>query len=128
MVMHILNYLDRPTEAIQLAKTAIRLTPAHPTVYPAILASAYYGCDRHEEAIIAAEDVIKRDRDNLDALLIISGASVGLGRIEEAHKATREVLRVKPEFSLEEFAKSQMYKNPRTLEKVVAMLRKAGLK
>jgi tetratricopeptide (TPR) repeat protein len=126
--MHILNYLDRPNEAIELAKTAIRLTPAHPTLYPAILESAYYGCDRHEEAIIAAEDVIKRDRDNLDALLIISGASVGLGRIEEAHKSTREVLRVKPEFSLEEFAKSQMYKNPRTLEKVVAMLRKAGLK
>lgn len=125
---NILNYLDRPTEAIELAKTAIRLTPAHPTVYPAILASAYYGCDRHEEAIIAAEDVIKRDRDSLDALLIISGANVGLGRIEEAHKATREVLRVKPKFSLEEFAKSQMYKNPRTLEKVVAMLRKAGLK
>jgi len=125
---NILNYLDRPAEAIELAKTSIRLTPVHPTLYPAILTSAYYGCDRNEEAIIAAEEVIKRDRDNLDALLIISGANVALGRIEEAHKATREVLRVKPKFSLEEFAKSQPYKNPRTLEKVVAMLRKAGLK
>jgi adenylate cyclase len=125
---NILNYLDRSAEAIELAKTAIRHTPAHPTLYPAILASAYYGCDRHEEAIIEAEEVITRDRDNLDALLILSGANVALGRIEEAHKATQEVLRVKPIFSLKEFAKSQLYKNPRTLEKVVSMLQKAGLK
>jgi len=125
---NILNYLDRPAEAIELSKTAIRLTPVHPTLFPAILASAYYGSDRHEEAIVAAREVIKRDRDNLDALLVLSGANTALGQTEEAHEAIREVLRIKPKFSLEEFAKSQLYKNPRTLDKVVAMLRKAGLK
>ena len=127
MKANILNYLDRPNEAIELAKKAIRLTPVHPTIFPSILASAYYGCDRHEEAIVEAREVIQRDRDNLDALLVIAGASTALGQTEDAHEAVREVLRIKPNFSLEEFAKSQLYENPRTMEKVVAMLRKAGL-
>jgi TolB-like protein len=125
---NVLNYLDRPSEAVELARKAIRHTPAHPTLYPAILASAYYGCGRHEEAIVAAKEVSKRDRDNLDALLVIAGANAALGQTEDAYGATREVLRVKPEFSLEEFAKTQPYQNPQTLEKVLAMLEKAGLK
>jgi adenylate cyclase len=125
---NIFNYLGRPSEAVELAKYAIRLTPAFPTLYPAILASAYYGCARNEEAIASAEEVLKRDRDNLDALLVLAGARATLGRMEEANKATREVFRVKPGFTLEEFAKSQPYKDPRTLERVIAMLRKAGLK
>ncbi len=124
---NILNYLGRPTEAIELAKSAIRHTPAHPTFYPAILASAYYGCDRNEEAIAAVKEALKRDRDNLDALLVLAGANAALGQTEEAHRATREVLKVKSEFTLEEFAESQPYKDPRTLERVITMLRGAGL-
>jgi adenylate cyclase len=124
----ILNYLGRPSEAIDLAKSAIRLTPVYPALYPAILARAYYACGRNEEAITAAEEVLKRDRDNLDGLLVLAAASATLGRMEEALRATQEVLRVKSGFSLEEFAKSQPYKDPRTFESVIAMLRKAGLK
>ena len=124
---NILNYLGRPAEAIEFAKNAIRLTPVYPTLYPAVLASAYYGCDRNEEAIAAAKEALKRDRDNLDALLVLAGANAALGQMEEAHGATREVLKVKSEFTLEEFAESQPYKDPRTLERVITMLRGAGL-
>lgn len=124
---NILNYLGRPAEAIEFAKNAIRLTPVYPTLYPAVLASAYYGCDRNEEAIAAAKEALKRDRDNLDALLVLAGANAALGQMEEAHGATREVLRVNPGFSLEEFAESQPYKDPRTLESVIDRLRRAGL-
>jgi adenylate cyclase len=124
---NILNYLGRPAEAIELAKTAIRLTPAYPTLFSAILASSYYGCGRNEEAIAAAEESLKLDRDNLDALLVLVGAKTALGQTEEAHEATREVLKVKPGFTLEEFAESQPYKDPQTLERVIATLRRAGL-
>jgi adenylate cyclase len=125
---NILNYLGRPTDAIEFAKSAIRLTPVHFPLYPAILASAYYGSDRHEEAIAVSEEVLNRDSDNLDALLVLAGAKAAMNRMEEAHGVTQEVLRVKPEFSLEKFAQSQPYKEPQTLDSVIAMLRKAGLK
>jgi len=125
---NILNYLGRSTEAIKLAKTAIRLTPVHFPLFPAILASAYYGSHRNEEAIDVSKEVLKRDSDNLDALLVLAGAKAAMSHVEEAHRVAQEILIVDPEFSLEEYAQSQPYKEPHTLDRVIAMLRKAGLK
>jgi TolB-like protein/tetratricopeptide (TPR) repeat protein len=125
---NILNYLGRSTEAIKLAKSAIRLTPAHFSLYPAILASAYYGSHRNEEAIAVSKEVLKRDSDNLDALLVLAGAKAAMSLIEEAHRVAQEILRVNPEFSLEEYAQSQPYKEPQNLDRVITMLRKSGLK
>jgi hypothetical protein len=125
---NILNYLGRSTEAIKLAKSAIRLTPAHFSLYPAILASAYYGSHRNEEAIAVSKEVLKRDSDNLDALLVLAGAKAAMSHIEEAHRVAQEILRVNPEFSLEEYAQSQPYKEPQNLDRVITMLRKSGLK
>ena len=42
----VLTYLRRATEAVEFAQYASRLTPVHPDIYPGILASAYYSCDR----------------------------------------------------------------------------------
>jgi adenylate cyclase len=125
---NILNYLGRSTEAIKLAKSAIRLTPVHFSLYPAILASAYYGSHRNEEAIAVSKEVLKRDSDNLDALLVLAGAKAAMSHIEEAHRVAQEILRVNPEFSLEEYAQSQPYKEPQNLDRVITMLRKSGLK
>jgi TolB-like protein/class 3 adenylate cyclase len=123
---NILIYLGRPAEAIELAKFAMRLTPVYPVYYPAVLAAAYYGCGRHEEAIAAALNVLQSDRDNLDALLILAGASAALGRLEEAQKACREVIASYPDFTLEKYAASQPYQEPQTLEQVIGVLQKAG--
>jgi adenylate cyclase len=125
---NILNYLGRPTDAIEFAKSAIRFNPVNLPLYPAILASAYYGSGRNEEAIAVSEEVLKRDSDNLDALLVLAGGNASLSRMEEAHRVAQDVLRINPGFSLKEFAKSQPYKEPQTLDRVITMLRKAGLK
>jgi adenylate cyclase len=125
---NILNYLGRPTDAIEFAKSAIRFNPVNLPLYPAILASAYYGSGRNEEAIAVAQEVLKRDSDNLDALLVLAGGNASLSRMEEAHRVAQDVLRINPGFSLKEFAKSQPYKEPQTLDRVITMLRKAGLK
>jgi adenylate cyclase len=123
---YILNYLGRPAEAIGLAQYAMRLTPVYPPFYPAVLASAYYGCGRYEEAIAAAEKVLQSDERNLDALLVLAGANAALDRSDEALKACREVLRVDPDFTLEKYAATQPYQDPRALEQVIEMLQKAG--
>ena len=124
---HILNYLGRPAEAIELARYAIRLTPVYPTFYPAVLAAAYYGSGQYEEAAAAAEEVLASDRDNLDALLVLTSAQAALGQTDAAHRVAHRVRRVKPDFTLDKFAAGQPYKNPQTLEQVLAMLREAGL-
>jgi tetratricopeptide (TPR) repeat protein len=125
---NILIFLDRPAEAIDLAKIAMRLTPVYPVYYPAVLAAAYYGCGRYKEAIAAAREVLQSDYDNLDALLIMAGANVALDRIDDARKTCREVLASNPDFTLKKFSATQPYKNPRTLDQVIGMLQKAGFK
>ena len=64
----------------------------------------------------------------LDALLIVAGANVALDRIDDAHKACREVLASNPDFTLKKYGATQPYKDPKTLEQVIGMLQKAGFK
>jgi tetratricopeptide (TPR) repeat protein len=125
---NVLNYLGRPAEAIELAKFAMRLTPVYPVYYPAVLAAAYYGCGRFEDAISAARDVLVGDSDDLDTLLILAGANAALDRIEEAREACRKVLALKPDFSLKKYAETQPYKEPQTLNQVIGMLQMAGFR
>jgi len=124
---NILNYLGRHTEAVTLAKYAIRLAPIHPTFYQAVLATAYYGCKRYEDAIAAAREVLKTDGDNLDVLLVLTCANAALDRLTEAQMASREVLRVKPDFTSDWFAKTRPFKDADALHEITSMLSKADL-
>lgn len=125
---NILNYMGRPTEAMELAKTAIRITPVFPMYYPAVLARAYYLCDRNEEAIAVANEILSRSQNDLDALLVLAWVNAGEGRMQDASQAAKEISKVKPEFTLEAYAKSQPYKDPSVLGRIIQMLRMAGLK
>ena len=124
---NILTYLGRPTEAIDLAKFAIRLAPVYPPFFQITLAAAFYVSGRHEEAIKSAKEVLKSDKDNLDALLILAGANAALDQQEQASKAATEIKRIKPDFSLKKYAETQPYRDSKMLERVTAMLQRAGL-
>lgn len=124
---NVLNYMGRFAEAVELAEFAIRLAPIYPSYYSMILAAAYYGNQRYEDAIASAEVSLSIDPQNLDALLVIACANIALDRIQESHQAAREVMQLRPTFSLGKYTASQPYKDPKDLEKMTAMLRKAGL-
>jgi TolB-like protein/tetratricopeptide (TPR) repeat protein len=124
---NILNYLGRSKEAIDLAKFAIRLSPVYPPFFPKTLAAAFYGSGRYEEAIESAKEVLKSDKDNLDALLILAGANAALDRQEEASKVAQEIKRVKPDFSVKNFVETQPYRDMKILKQVTSMLQRAGL-
>ena len=123
----VLIYLGRPSEAIEHAQYALRLTPVHPPMHSAILASAFYSSERYEEAVAAAKTAIELDEFRVDPYLILAASSVILDHSEEARWAAQKVLKLKPEFSLAEFAKSQPYKEPRDLDRLINQLRSAGL-
>jgi DNA-binding SARP family transcriptional activator/TolB-like protein len=123
----VLNYLGRPTEAIEFAKYAVRLTPVYPAEFPAILAAAYHDSGRYEEAIAAAQASLRLKQDDLDPLLIVAASSVALGRTEEGRAAARKALQVNPAFSLAEFAASQPYKDPGSRDRLIDRLRSVGL-
>jgi len=124
---NILTYLGRPTEAIDLAKFAIRLAPVYPPFFQKTLAAAFYGSGRYEKAIESAKEVLKSDEDNLDAFLILAGANAALDQQEEASKAATKLKKIKPDFSLKKYAETQPYRDPKILEQVTSMLQRAGL-
>lgn len=121
------NYLGRPAEAIEFAKYALRLTPIHPPMYPAILATAYYGSGRYNEAIAAANAAIKLDQRKVEPQLVLAAANTALDRNEGARAAAKKVLKLNPKFSLTKFAASQPYKEQEHLDSFLARLRAAGL-
>jgi hypothetical protein len=72
--------------------------------------------------------VIARNPDHLGARLSLTTIYGELGREEEARAEAAEVLRRIPNFSLEVQMQRVPYKDPAVLERVLAALRKAGLK
>jgi hypothetical protein len=48
--------------------------------------------------------------------------------MNDAHQAVREIIRVRPGLTLEEYANSQPYRDPQILERIIQMLQMAGLK
>jgi adenylate cyclase len=126
-VANVLNYVDRSEEAIQYAERAIRLTPIAPTIYPAILASSYYGAGRHEEAIASAHAIIELNRDAPDAWLVLAMAESAMDNSAAARAAMDEVLRLKPDLTLGTYLETQPYARTERLEELASRLRSAGL-
>ncbi|NCF28448.1 MAG: hypothetical protein GWP69_13760 [Gammaproteobacteria bacterium] len=126
-VANVLNYIGRSEEAIQFAERAIRLTPIAPTIYPAVLASAYYGAGHFEEAVAAAHAIVEQNRDALDAWLVLAAAESALGNGPAARAAMEEVLQQRPDLTLDGFLATQPYAGNERLEELADRLRSAGL-
>jgi class 3 adenylate cyclase/tetratricopeptide (TPR) repeat protein len=126
MKANVLNHLGEAGDAIEHAQHAFRLSPVHPQIFPAVLASAYHGAERYEEAITAARDAIQLDPNKPEPYVILAACAVALGHVEEAKQAAQEVLTLKPEFNLAAFAKLQPYKDQKHLDRLLDQLGTAG--
>lgn len=124
----ILALSDRPVEGIGFCKKAIRLNPIPPSYYFLNLGGAYYGAGQYEEAIEAYNKSIKKQSNNILAHIALAATYSLMGREKDAHEAALEVLKIDPEFSLRNFAKTFPMKNQDELERFIEALRKAGLK
>ena len=76
----------------------------------------------------ACKNGLKRNPNDLFTHLTLAGAYSLSGREEEARAEAKEVLKINPKFSIEKFAKRLPYKNQADTEKLVYVMRKAGLK
>ena len=92
------------------------------------LGHAYRRARQYEEAIEAFKKSIKQEPNNIVAHLGLTETYSYMGREKEAHEAALEVLKIDPEFSLKNLAKTLPIKNPDRLKRYIERLRKAGLK
>ncbi len=126
-----LIFAGRPAEAIDKVEQALRLNPHNPLyvgTYLTILGAAYSLTGREEEAITALKRALSLFPDFLAPHQTLAVIYSELGREEEARAEAAEVLRLSPSFSLEGMRQRLPYKDPAQTERVLADLRKAGLK
>jgi adenylate cyclase len=126
-----LHYGGRPEEAIVHAKKAMRLEPYYPAWYLVNLAGPYEMIGRYDEAIAIWKQFLERSlRGESPPIyaherLVINYAR--LDRMEEARAHAAEILKIKPDYTVEFYRKATPYKDQKYLDSLVALLSKAGL-
>ena len=106
----------------------MRLNPRYPPRYLKLLGRAYRMAGRYEEAIAHFEESSHPHPNFGPAHLNLAVCYTELGRLEEARAEVAETLRINPQFSLESVEAECTYKDPADIERILAALRKAGLK
>jgi adenylate cyclase len=124
----ILVWAGRPGEAIGLIEKAMRLNPRHGPIPLVNLGWAYQHAGQYAEALIPLKKALPLMPNFLGLHWILAICYAELGREAEAQAEAAEILRIYPQFSVEAWRSFMPYKDPATVERELAGLRKAGLK
>ena len=119
----VLVYAGRASDALERCQRAMRLNPKCPNFYYWNLGFAYFHLGRYEEALAALARMTSPEH----ASRLLSATYAHLDRLEEAHSAAEEYLKLDPDFSISAWAKTEHYTDPNELQRFVDGLRKAGL-
>jgi tetratricopeptide (TPR) repeat protein len=89
---------------------------------------SYHLTGQHGKAIEALKKGVERTPHNHYPHVRLAAVYSDLGREEDAKAVAAEVLRIKPDFSVEAYAKANPFKDTSVVEYRKELLRKAGLK
>jgi tetratricopeptide (TPR) repeat protein len=107
---------------------AIRQNPFGPAATYNELGLVLRDAGRFEEAVAAFKKAIQIAPDYLTAHVWLVVTYIWMGRENEARATVAEVLRINPKYSVDNAANPFFYKDQSFNKKIVAALRKAGLK
>ena len=125
----ILNFLGEPKEAIVNLEKAFRLAPTPPKWLHPELGHAYFLIAQYDKAVEVLQQGVSRFPDYYRGYLYLAAAYGALGRESEAEMAVAQVLRMRPNFTVEELEPWILqHKNPDHVEHLRNGLREAGLK
>ena len=113
---------------INASFTLIRLDPIPQSYYYQSLTNTYCLAGQYEEAITAGSKAVNIEPNNLIAHAFLAAAYSLGGLEEEARIQAKEVLRINPRFSVDQWAKTMPYKNEVDRDLTINALRNAGLK
>jgi tetratricopeptide (TPR) repeat protein len=127
-----LCYAGNFEEAIKLGEKAISLHPFCPWYFLSYLATSYRMAGRYEEALALYRQILNRAQKEafnpLPSYIGLTEVYSEMGQVKEAHTQALEILRIDPSFSLENWSKTEPFRDAKHLEKRLTALRKAGLK
>ena len=82
---------------------------------------------QYKEAIAAGKEARNRGPNDIFSHILLAATYIEFGRVEDAQASAAEILRIKPNFTLEWLAKMLPWKNKDDLNRLIEDLRKAGL-
>jgi len=124
----IMDCSGKPAEAVGLAEKAMRLDPRNRDFYLHFEGWSYTQMGRYQEAIPILKRHLARYPNNWSAHSILVVDYTELGREDEARAEAAEILRISPHYSLDRWMRISPQKDQAYLKRVIADLRKAGLK
>ena len=121
------NYCGDSRSAVKSVKEALQLEKDYPVWLIDILAVAYRDCGDLELSIPAAKESLRLNPKNNDARLILCSDYKLAADHDRARHLADEIIATDPAFRLSDYAKSQPYRNPAARDRLMAILREAGL-
>ena len=118
-----LGYLGRLEDAIRIGELAVRLNPSRPDWYLWDIAASKYLSGNYSDALSLLEKMAEPG----PAYRLLAATYAQLGRLEDAHRAADELLKINPEFSIERYSSRAPYRDKALLARYVEGLRMAGL-
>ena len=118
-------------EAVSLCEKIERLSPYRPSVYLMATGVSYRGVGKYDEAVAIFNDLLDRaQKGEFNPLLAhqyLTPTYAMQGNMPKARFHAAELLKIKPNFSLENYRTTTFFKNPKHLEPILDALRKAGI-
>jgi len=123
-----LRFADRAEEAVPFLQKAIQLDPHASGWYMHALAGAYRNLEKFEEAIKWGEKAVQLNPKNIVSRISLCSIYSQSGLMDKAHEQAGEIMRLNPDFTIEQFARTIPQKNQALKQKFIDALHKAGLK
>jgi len=122
-----LRYAHRGEDAVRVVEQAVRLDPFHPPNYLEWLADAYSLVGRYDDCIEAVNRGLALDPDFVALYVNAAQCHGPKGDLEKMKEAGRNILRLKPRFTLRAYESYVPYTEQADLETSVEWLRRAGI-
>lgn len=120
-------HMDRAQESFPLIEQAMRLNPAYPAEYVAILGQANYYAGNFDKAVAYLEEALQRNPAIVSTRVRYIAALSAIGQDDEAEWQAQELLVLNPDFSVEEWVAERPLTNPDRAAQLAKHLRQAGL-
>jgi adenylate cyclase len=128
MLALVLYFSGRYEDAISMINKAFRLNPVAPFYYYHFLGHPHLLLGNYPEAVQAYKKAIQLNPNFIFSHLCLAMVYIATGNDDAAGKAVAEALKLDPNYTSDTFTLASPHKDPANTEKLVTLLRKAGLK
>jgi adenylate cyclase len=116
LLANVLIDAGRIKEGIQRIQKAIRLCPFPPAWYLSLLGTGFHLFGDNETAVSALEQAVNREPDSHLARVWLASTLAEMGKLDEAHAISEEIIGIEPTFSASRWAKSYISKSHERLK------------